>query len=54
MAYYRNYSVLSSCLIHQADADYKRGKIKDPLINNEKVYSAIHYVESSGTKLYKQ
>ena len=36
MAYYKNYSVLSPCLIHQADADYKRGKIKDPLINNEK------------------
>lgn len=36
MAYYKNYLVLSSCLIHQADADYKRGKIKDPLINNEK------------------
>lgn len=36
MAYYENYSVLSSCLIHQADTDYKRSKIKDPLINNEK------------------
>lgn len=52
MAYYENYSVLSSCLIHQADADYKRSKIKDPLINNEKkVYSTIHYVESARTKI---